>query len=171
SEGRRDPLVGHCRPARTNLIGIHHDCGYRRATRYRAPAPPDRVLARWDSMVRVRSRWTPCNDGACHFHPARCRGVLRYLRAAILFGLPACLHLDGSLRRTAFRGTRLDRLRAASFAAITWSFDRRPDSIVSLSNRTRKLRESRYSRIRVNAGAYCGYARTNGLSGGGRNSV
>src|SRR6266536_3091891 len=128
SERRRDPLIGHWRTARTNLIGIHPDCGYRRAARYSALAPPNGVLARWDSMVRVRSRWAPGNDGACYFHPARCRGVLRDLRAAILFGLPACLHLDGSLRRTAFRGTRLDRLRAASLAAILWSFDRRPDS-------------------------------------------
>jgi hypothetical protein len=30
-------------------------------------------------------------------------------------------------RRTALRGTRLDRLRAASLTAIMWSFDRRPN--------------------------------------------
>jgi len=95
--------------------------------RHSALAPPNGVLARWDSMVRVRSRWAPSNHGACHFHPARCLGVVRHFRRAILLGLSACIHLYGSHRRTALRGTRLDRLRAASLAAIMWSFDRRPN--------------------------------------------
>ena len=48
---------------------------------------------------------------------------------------------------------------------------RRFDSFVSLSDRARKLLKSRDNCVRISAGAHCGYARPNGLSGGGRYSV
>src|SRR6266513_2019922 len=101
SEKRRGPLIGYYRAIRTNLIGIHHDCCYRGAARHYALAPPNGVLARWDSMVRVRSRWAPSNHGACHFHPARYLGVVRHFCRAIVSGLFACIHLYGFHRRTA----------------------------------------------------------------------
>ena len=53
------------------------------------------------------------------------RFFLDYLRAFISMVL---------IRRTALRGTRLDRLRAASLTAIMWSFDRRPNPRQSLGS-------------------------------------
>jgi uncharacterized protein len=46
-----------------------------------------------------------------------------------------------------------------------------PGSTLSFFHRARKLLESNDSRVRISVGAYCGYARPNGLSSGGRHSV